>query len=201
MKFLSESLNLSIPYSNHSICTTVITTLDENGFESRHIMKLSSHKNEASIKEYAVKCPDSKVREMSETLTNALQPKHHKLPPSSTVTTEKNDEKDVQNFMSNLPNFDIQEVDDFDTIDDSVLANLIYDTDENSSNNNSNLQQAVATVPNNPVSMPVEFQVKSNPTGNQITSNVNTVTNKFPILPQMYFPNSTVTINYNFSKQ
>ena len=33
-----------------------------------------------------------------------------------------------------------------------------------------------------------------------MTTTVNTMTTAMPIIPKMYFPNSNVTINYNFSK-
>ena len=69
MKTLSKDLKLSVSYTNHLIRSTVITTLDNAGFEARHIMQLSSHKNEATIKEYSVKCPDNKKREMCESLS------------------------------------------------------------------------------------------------------------------------------------
>lgn len=48
--------------------------LNNQGFEARHICAVSSHKNEATICNYAVCCPDAKKREMSESLANALIP-------------------------------------------------------------------------------------------------------------------------------
>ena len=134
MRFLSKDLNLSMVYTNHSIRATVITTLDTDGFEARHIMKLSSHKKEFTIKEYAVHCPDPKRKEMFDSLSSALMPSTKK-PKTSTCTTSTNNDDQIPNDMKdvlvNLPNFDIEPLNDFDTIDDSVLANLIYeDTDQ-----------------------------------------------------------------------
>ena len=57
---LSKHVTLDGDYTNHSIHSTVIKTLDEAGYEARHIMELSSHKREATIKEYATKCPENK---------------------------------------------------------------------------------------------------------------------------------------------
>ena len=59
-------------YTNHSIMATVINTLDTAGLEAHHIMKLSSHKNESSIKEYATTCPDNKHKEMFQSLMDAI---------------------------------------------------------------------------------------------------------------------------------
>ena len=65
MKFFSKSAKLSMDiYTNHSIRSTCISTLDDAGFDARHIIKLSSHKNESSIKEYAQECPERKRKEM-----------------------------------------------------------------------------------------------------------------------------------------
>ena len=64
MHFLSTTVGPSKNYMNHSIQATVITTLDSNGVEARHIINLSSHKNESTIKEYAWECPERKWKEI-----------------------------------------------------------------------------------------------------------------------------------------
>ena len=63
-------------YTNHSICATVITMLDNNGVEARHIIKLSSHKYEATIKEYACECPNNKSKEMYSYFSEAITAKN-----------------------------------------------------------------------------------------------------------------------------
>ena len=45
---LSKNVKLEGSYMNHSIRATVISTLDRDGFEARHITALSSHKSEAN---------------------------------------------------------------------------------------------------------------------------------------------------------
>ena len=76
---LSKSVCLDGSYTNHSIRSMVITTLDTAGFEGRHIIQLSSHKNESTIKEYLMHCPENKRKEMYESLGNALLPKAKKI--------------------------------------------------------------------------------------------------------------------------
>ena len=69
---LSKSLTLSREYTNRSIRSTVITNIDRAGFKARHIIQLSSHKSEATIKEYASKCDEPKQKEVSDSLSNAM---------------------------------------------------------------------------------------------------------------------------------
>ena len=68
MKNISREGNLSKCYTNHSIRATAVTILDKSGFEARHIMAVSGHKNEASIRSYS-KTDICTKKKMSETLT------------------------------------------------------------------------------------------------------------------------------------
>ena len=72
MKNLSTNAGLSMIYKNHSIRATVVTNLDNQGFEACHIMATTGHKSEISIKNYACKCPTRIRREMSDALANSL---------------------------------------------------------------------------------------------------------------------------------
>ena len=91
MKKLSVKAGLKKVYTNHCIRSTAITTLDEKGFEAGHIVSMSGHKQEATIKAaYSKKCPEGKKREMSDALFDrmmevptALAP----LPPSKKPKT------------------------------------------------------------------------------------------------------------------
>ena len=53
MKTISSDAGLSQIYTNHCIRATCITTLDNNGFEARHIMSITGHKSETSIRAYS----------------------------------------------------------------------------------------------------------------------------------------------------
>jgi hypothetical protein len=48
----STNLELSTEYTNHCIRATTITLLNDSGFESRHIVTVSGHKNQASLTSY-----------------------------------------------------------------------------------------------------------------------------------------------------
>lgn len=67
MKNLSINAELSKTYTNHCIRSTAMETLDEGGFEGRHIIAQSGHKSESSIKMYAKRCP-AKKKERNELL-------------------------------------------------------------------------------------------------------------------------------------
>ena len=75
MKVISQLANLSKVYTNHSIRATSITILDEAGFEARHIMSVSGHKNESSIRSYASKTNEVIKHAMSVGLSNAVSEK------------------------------------------------------------------------------------------------------------------------------
>ena len=75
MKKLSIAAKLSCVYTNHSIRATTITILDESGYEARHIMAVSGHRNESSIRNYSSQTSLSTKRKMSETLSESLNNK------------------------------------------------------------------------------------------------------------------------------
>ena len=208
---LTKSVKLDGDYTNHSIRSTVINHLDTAGFEARHIIKLSSHKSEATVKEYATKCPENKRREMFDSLSSAIQLKP-KPSATSTMATNPPVDPDIKQLTENLPAFDIQPLEDFETIDDSIFANLMYDmpkenSNPNTNNNNSNIQTPTVTPTNtNIVTQYNRPQPQPQPQPQQqMTPQFNTqVINQnmqnLPRFPAMYFPNSNVTINYQFGK-
>ena len=72
IKNLSAAAELSYPYTNHSIRATAIIILHDCGFEAQHIMTLSGHKSESSIRSYAARTSLSTKRKMSETISRSL---------------------------------------------------------------------------------------------------------------------------------
>ena len=73
MPSISKLASLSQRYTNHSLRATSVTLLDQGGHEARHIMKVSGHTSETSIKNYAHHVGERDRRAMSATLTTALQ--------------------------------------------------------------------------------------------------------------------------------
>ena len=68
MSEFSKIAKLSKKYTKHCIRATAITALDQAGCVSRHIMSVSGHRSEASIKSYSRKTSTDQKRKMSETL-------------------------------------------------------------------------------------------------------------------------------------
>lgn len=108
MKEISRDAGLSQTYTNHCIRATCITMLDQQGFEARHIMSLSGHRSEASIRAYSRTNIGTK-RKMSEVLslptanTNAdPQPS----PSTSRPTTSNTSHQNTLREVSSVPTFD-----------------------------------------------------------------------------------------------
>ena len=72
MKQISIEAMLSKEYTNHSIRATSITILDTKGFEARHIMSVSGHRQESNICSYASKTPVSMKFAMSKAIANTI---------------------------------------------------------------------------------------------------------------------------------
>jgi hypothetical protein len=69
---VAAALILSKTYTNHCIRATAITTLHQAGYEARHIMTVSGHRNEASIKSYSRDTSTNQKREMSEAISSMI---------------------------------------------------------------------------------------------------------------------------------
>ena len=193
MKLLSEQAGLSRIYTNHCIRSTVITNLDEKGFEARHITAVLGHKSENTIKSYSTKCPESKKREMSDALSSVLGqpspiPAKKKVVESTCSKPPQSDQFNTINVADLVDWIPIENnKEDFD------LGQILQEVDSN----------ATATRPPPPLQVTVP-QEKDPVTTTQNTVVHNITTNRemqhFPFFPKMYFPNSNVTINYNFNK-
>ena len=72
MRNISTEAELSCVYTNHCIRATTCKVLDDAGYDSRHIMYVSGHVNEASVKSYSNQPSTSQQRELSTTLSKSL---------------------------------------------------------------------------------------------------------------------------------
>ena len=91
MKQISENAGCSRRYTNHSLRATTCTLLDEAGFPNRHIMSVTGHRSESSLKHYS-RTSDKKKKLMSSAL--ALQMNQNAPEPAP----EDNDD-----VLDNLP--------------------------------------------------------------------------------------------------
>ncbi|KAJ8044890.1 hypothetical protein HOLleu_07776 [Holothuria leucospilota] len=71
MRKISEKAGCSQKYTNHSFRATTCTVLDEAGIPSRHIMSVTGHRSESSLKHYS-RTSDQKKKLMSKELANQM---------------------------------------------------------------------------------------------------------------------------------
>ena len=71
MSNLSQRYKLSRRYTNHCVRVTSIQLLDDENVPGRHIVRISGHKSEASIKTYARKLSSARKRSISDTFNKA----------------------------------------------------------------------------------------------------------------------------------
>ncbi|XP_041475625.1 uncharacterized protein LOC121424096 [Lytechinus variegatus] len=69
MSVISKQAQCSKVYTNHCLRATAINKLDNAGFEARHIMAISGHRSENSIKHYS-RVGESQKRRMSLTIAS-----------------------------------------------------------------------------------------------------------------------------------
>ena len=96
MTFLTKDANLSKAYTNHCVRSTCITVLDKENFEARHIMTVSGHKREESIKSYSTVTSDPKKREMSNALASALVTKTPETPKKELIDQVDNKDENLE---------------------------------------------------------------------------------------------------------
>lgn len=75
MPELSKAAHLSQVYTNHSLRATTVHVLDSAEIPSRHIMTVTGHKAESSLKTYSGKTDDAAKRRMSEIINRKLETK------------------------------------------------------------------------------------------------------------------------------
>ncbi|KAK3082459.1 hypothetical protein FSP39_018219 [Pinctada imbricata] len=82
MADICKNAECSLAYTVHSVRTTAIQLLSHSGVETRHIMMMSGHRNEASVRSYSRDCSESLKRKMSDRLANVSD---SSIPSSSTA--------------------------------------------------------------------------------------------------------------------
>lgn len=84
MSDISKKAVCSKVYTAHSLRATAIQALSDAGFELRHIMFMSGHKNESSVRSYSRDCSLEQKKCLSETLSSVVTPGVHMNRPRPT---------------------------------------------------------------------------------------------------------------------
>ena len=132
MANISKAAALSKNYTNHSLRSTSITTLDVAGFEGREIKTMSKHKCLESIEKYTKDTSIPKKKKMSATLSNALYNESTEVAVHVPQRNNENNPPSV-NLANALPEPVI--MDDLDLLDDSILLSPDVDRVLNEINN------------------------------------------------------------------
>jgi hypothetical protein len=85
MTDISKHSRCSKTYTGHSLRSMAIQGMNDRGHEIRHIMHMSGHKNEASVRSYNRDCSTVQKQSLSSSLSSLLIPQSDviSLPESS----------------------------------------------------------------------------------------------------------------------
>lgn len=183
--------------TNHCIRSTCITILDQQGYEAHHIMTVSGHKREESIKSYASKTSASTKRQISDTLADAIiKPPEKKTRAINENVLPKLPPNHIHTSIACKDKFEIPK-DNSDKDDPSNLSfgELLELQPDEVDNLVKELFGSEMPIPGNAIPTN-SVAVKNN---NQLTS-FNPCKNTQQIIPKMMFSNSNITINFNVNK-
>ena len=200
---ISKNAFLSKIYTNHCICSTVITSLDAFGFEARHITAVSGHKSENTIKSYSTKCPDVKKREMSDVLSSILGEKTNiPNPAKPTAATISKPPPQSANTGNVFPTINSHDIVDWIPIEnnshDFDLARIL---DEFEQTTKTSTEMTTVT---KDIKADVAAESNASPVPSTLVQNFTASASNMqnhPFVPKMFFQNSSVTINYNFNSK
>lgn len=200
MKKLSKHANLSTEYTNHSIRATVITALDQNNIEARHICGISGHRSEETIRSYSKRCPSKKKREMADIMSEKLgnpPPKKCKPDPKQRCDDPEDPPNQAPVVIPENAKFE-DWVPIENNKDDFVLSQIISEIEKE--NADVNIPQLPNPDNSGQALVPMLQQIATTSVPNMQAPKVLNFSQaqNFPVVPKMYFPNSNVTINYNF---
>ena len=103
MKQISIEAKLSIIYTNHCIRATSISILYSCGFEARHIMSISGHRSESSIRSYSRTDLQTKQK-MSDNLSSFISSKQFKPNFSFGINFPEHEMREEREPISDVSN-------------------------------------------------------------------------------------------------
>ena len=96
MAMFTQQYKLSQRYTNHCLRVTSLQVLDDLNVDSRHIIRVSGHKNTDSITNYARRLSTARKRKISSLLTSSVvEQQDENIPSTSTSTISSNSNKIV----------------------------------------------------------------------------------------------------------
>ena len=92
MKVTSHQAEFSTTYKNHSVRATTITIIDRSRFEARHIMSVSGHRNESSVKTYSKTDANTKTNMAGSLLMAVIDNNKNNVVASEAGENDRNEE-------------------------------------------------------------------------------------------------------------
>ncbi|VDI61662.1 Hypothetical predicted protein [Mytilus galloprovincialis] len=177
MPAICEKAGLGKRYTNHSLRATTVHVLDEADFAGRHIMSVTGHKSENSLKTYTGFTSDRALHNMSNVISESLR-----TDATSTTSTAAVPDRNVEDMFQIENDSDII---DFMLLSDSQMNNLCQDiTSTNSSHG--------------PVAACEQQQVNVNKTATYSSYPcINNFGNGYPNYPVITNNYGNININYN----
>ncbi|XP_062599882.1 uncharacterized protein LOC134261458 [Saccostrea cucullata] len=205
MAAISQKAGLSQRYTNHSLRATLVHTLDSTGlFSGRHIMSVTGHRAESSLKTYTGQTEPEIKRKMSESISKTLRSETSVLEKENSTTTStsyfeaselklepipaSNSLSDIDNVLADLLN----DPDDFD----SILSSADFDYGlQNVGGPCITETNALSNLSNNSVSKTGQTTVTEHVEMSR--TSFQSIASGFPVLN--LHNSSNITINYNIN--
>jgi len=120
MSNISKAAKLSKIYTNHCVRATCITVLSESGFEARHIVTISGHRNEQSVRNYVRDTSTAQKRDMSVSISSFTE--QSDVNNSSTSSNQtKDDDQHNGSFDNEISDNDlVMTAAQYDTLIESI---------------------------------------------------------------------------------
>lgn len=119
---ICEKAGIDKRYTNHSLRATAVHVLDEAEFAGRHIMSITGHKSENSLKTYTGYTSDKALQKMSNVLSDSLRSDNNSNENRS-VMNEQNMLQPNDDIVSSFEND--ENVIDFLLLTDSQMDALV----------------------------------------------------------------------------
>ncbi|CAC5364162.1 KCTD1_15 [Mytilus coruscus] len=113
MKTISQSANLCKTYTNHCVRATCKTVLIDSGFEARHIVTISDHRNEQSVQNCVLDTSTAQKRDMSASISSYIDAN------STTNLDQNNNNENMNNSIFDVNESDLTEA-QYDNIFESI---------------------------------------------------------------------------------
>jgi len=219
MKELSVEAQLSKVYTNHSLRASSVHLLDSANVPTHHIMAVTGHKAESSLKTYTGYTDQNTKKLMSHTISRGfgLDPVTENTPPLDNIPIGAYLEEVCRSEQSDIGHFKLDH--DFDAFDDdfnSILAGLpesvsVMNTIENPAGSSGSILNIPCSIPEVTLPTIVSHNIPATSMSNQQPvfpfmpmPQINTMYNQYskyncplPLQPHISC-HANVTINYNF---